>query len=87
MDVQNTDVKRTYRLDDTLDAPRYQGIVASFNTAIGTGVIRMMDGREVAVRYSSILGEGVRRLDQGSPVSFQLEESRRGLCAVRVLQE
>jgi len=70
-----------------IDSTRYQGIVQYFNAVIGTGTILMNDGREVAVRYSSIIGEGVRRLHQGERVSFQLQESRRGPCAVRVMQE
>lgn len=72
---------------DIIETTRYQGIVQYFNSVMGTGIILMSDGREVAVRYSSILGEGVRHLNQGSRVSFQLQESRRGLCAVRVIQE
>lgn len=66
---------------------RYHGIVELYNTVAGTGIISMSDGREVSVRYSSILGEGVRRLEKGARVSFQILESRRGPCAVRVMQE
>jgi cold shock CspA family protein len=47
----------------------------------------MPDGREVIVRYSSIRGEGVRKLEKGAVVSFLLEETRRGLCAVCVQPE
>lgn len=72
---------------DMIDAKRYQGTVQYFNSVMGTGMIVMHDGREVAVRYSSILGEGVRRLVKGARVTFELYESRRGLCAVRVQEE
>ncbi len=66
---------------------RYQGIVELYNTVAGTGIISMSDGREISVRYSSILGEGVRRLEKGARVSFQIQESQRGACAVRVMPE
>jgi len=72
---------------EMIDAKRYQGTVQYFNSVMGTGTIMMNDGREVAVRYSSILGDGVRRLVQGARVTFELQESRRGLWAVRVQEE
>ncbi len=72
---------------DITESIRYQGIVQYFNAAMGPGTILMKDGREVAFRYSSIVGEGVRRLAQGTRVTFQLQESRRGPCAVPVMQE
>jgi len=70
-----------------LNGKRYRGTVQEFNTFGGRGTILMQDGREVRVRYSAILGEGVRSLEKGTLVSFQLEESRRGLVAVRVRPE
>ncbi len=66
---------------------RYQGIVQHFDIFGGKGMILLPDGREVKVRYSAILGEGVRRLEKGAQVSFQLERTTRGLYAVRVMQE
>lgn len=66
---------------------RYQGTVKTYNTHGGEGTIMLADGREVLVRYSAIRGEGVRRLRTGAVVSFQLEETRRGLYAVCVQQE
>ncbi|WP_442891858.1 cold shock domain-containing protein [Aggregatilinea sp.] len=70
-----------------IDTERYQGIVKTYNTFEGTGIIEMPDGREALVRYSSIRGEGVRRLHRGATVTFQLQETRRGLYAVCVQQE
>jgi cold shock CspA family protein len=55
------------------------GTITSFNPVRGSGWIMMTDGREVRVRYSSVRGEGVRRLEKGATVSFLLEETRRGL--------
>ncbi len=66
---------------------RCRGKVASFNRFGGLGLIMMADGREVRVRYSSVRGEGIRRLERGAWVSFLLEETRRGLYAVCVQPE
>ena len=65
-------------------AERFQGTVMNFNPFGGLGTIVMPDGREVQVRYSSVRGEGVRRLAKGATVSFLLEETQRGLYAVCV---
>lgn len=66
---------------------RFYGTVTAFSNSAGVGMITMPDGREVIVRYSSIRGEGVRRLEKGAAVSFLLEETRRGLYAVCVQPE
>jgi cold shock CspA family protein len=66
---------------------RLRGTVTNFDPCDGTGTIVMPDGREVVVRYSSIRGEGVRKLEKGAVVSFLLEETRRGLYAVCVQPE
>lgn len=66
---------------------RLHGTVKNYDLFDGAGIILMPDGREVQVRYSSIRGEGVRRLLKGASVSFLLEETRRGLYAVCVQQE
>ena len=66
---------------------RYRGTVTAFDVFGGTGTIMLPDGREVLVRYSAIRGEGVRRLSKGAVVSFELEETRRGLFAVCVQAE
>lgn len=66
---------------------RYQGTVKAFDRFDGAGTIALPDGREVLVRYSAIRGQGVRTLQQGDLVSFMLQETPRGLCAVCVQQE
>jgi cold shock CspA family protein len=66
---------------------RYRGTVKTFDMYGGAGTIIMPDGREVLVRYSSIRGEGIRRLKIGTVVSFLLQNTRRGLYAVAVQQE
>jgi len=66
---------------------RYHGVVKAFDMFGGSGTIALPDGREVLVRYSSIRGNGVRRLEEGTLVSFMIEETRRGMYAVCVQQE
>jgi cold shock CspA family protein len=66
---------------------RLRGTVTEFSFTRGTGIIAITDGREAVVRYSAIRGEGVRKLEKGTPVSFLLEETRRGLYAVCVQPE
>lgn len=66
---------------------RYHGTVKAFDRYGGAGTIALADGREVPVRYSAIRGSGVRVLQQGEPVSFNLQETSRGVCAVCVQQE
>jgi cold shock CspA family protein len=66
---------------------RLRGIVTEFSISDGAGIIEMPDGREALVRYASIRGEGIRKLEKGAVVSFLLEETRRGLYAVCVQLE
>ncbi|NLE51289.1 MAG: cold shock domain-containing protein [Chloroflexi bacterium] len=70
-----------------LATKRYQGTVKAFDRFDGAGTIALPDGREIPVRYSAIRGQGVRSLRQGDMVSFMLQETPRGLCAVCVQQE
>ena len=66
---------------------RLRGTVTEFSPSDGAGIITIADGREVVVRYSSIRGEGIRKLEKGAVVSFLLEETHRGLYAVCVQPE
>lgn len=67
---------------------RFYGVVREFSRSRGSGYIQMEPtGDSVFVRYSAILGEGVRMLKVGQRVSFELEEDKRGLSALRVLCE
>jgi cold shock CspA family protein len=70
-----------------MQSQRYHGTVKVFDCFGGAGTIQLPDGREVLVRYSSIRGQGVRKLRAGDVVSFLLQETRRGLYAVCVQQE
>lgn len=66
---------------------RHYGTVKTYNSYEGAGTIALADGREAQVRYSAIRGEGVRKLEAGMWVSFQLEQRNRGLYAVCVQTE
>lgn len=66
---------------------RYRGTVKTGCLFGRAGIILMPDGREVLMRYSSIRGEGIRVLRTGSTVTFQIEETRRGLYAACVQEE
>ena len=70
------------------DIARFYGTVREFSRTRGLGVIEL-DGSQapVSVRYSAILGEGLRFLHSGQRVSFELEENTQGLSALRVLSE
>ncbi|MEP7286470.1 MAG: cold shock domain-containing protein [Chloroflexota bacterium] len=63
------------------------GIVREFDRTRGHGTIEEETGNHVNVRYSAITGQGVRILKSGDRVSFEVEETERGLNAVRVTRE
>lgn len=60
------------------------GTVKWFNNQKGYGFIEKEDGVDVFVHYSGILGEGFKKLSHGQKVNFELEESEKGLRAVKV---
>ncbi len=66
---------------------RYHGVVREFNRTRRCGTIEVETGERVFVRYSAILGAGLRVLRSGDHVSFDLEQSPRGLNAVRVARD
>ncbi|MFC1961214.1 cold-shock protein [Chloroflexota bacterium] len=69
-----------------VDNQRFYGVVQEFSRSRGNGTIEMDGGNgQVFVRYSSILGEGLRSLHTGQRVSFEVEEDKRGLSALRVM--
>jgi cold shock CspA family protein len=61
-----------------------QGTVQDFDAVVGRGLILTDSGESVQVRYSAIIGQGVRALKVGDRVLLQLERSVRGLNAVQV---
>lgn len=60
------------------------GRVKWFNRAKGFGIIGQGDEREVFVHYSQIIQSGIRTLNAGDEVDFELRKSYGGLHAVNV---
>lgn len=61
-----------------------RGVVKWFNNAKGFGFIRLEDGNEVFVHYSSIAGEGYKTLQEGQAVEFDIVEGPKGKQAQNV---
>ncbi len=66
---------------------RYRGVVREFNRVRGCGTIEIETGEQVFVRYSAIVGQGLRTLRSGDQVSCNVELGQRGLIAVRVMRD
>ena len=62
------------------------GIVLWFNTEKGYGFIKAIDGSEIFVRESSIESKGLRTLDEGQKVDFEIDMNAdsRGPIAITV---
>lgn len=61
-----------------------QGTVKWFSAEKGFGFIEREDGDDVFVHFSAIQGDGFKTLEDGQAVSFDIEESDRGLQAANV---
>lgn len=55
-----------------------QGIVKWFDNSKGYGFIRRMDGPDVFVHFSSVIGDAYRTLEEGDPVEFEIISSHKG---------
>ena len=60
------------------------GKVKWFNAEKGYGFITTDEGKDVFVHYSAIQTEGVKTLDDGEAVSFEVVQSDRGEQAANV---
>jgi CspA family cold shock protein len=60
------------------------GTVKWFNEKKGFGFIKQEEGQDLFVHYSSINMPGFKSLAEGDKVSFEVEESNRGLVAKNV---
>jgi cold shock protein len=54
------------------------GTVKWFNDAKGYGFIGRVDGPDVFVHYSGIIGEGHRTLREGDTVQFEIMQGAKG---------
>jgi len=63
------------------------GIVLWFNTEKGYGFIKAKDGSEIFVRENAITSSGLRTLDEGQKVIFEIETDKdpRGPNATNVV--
>ncbi len=60
------------------------GTVKWFDAQKGFGFIKKEDGEDIFVHHSSINMDGFRILSKGEHVTFEVEESQRGLAARNV---
>ncbi|MEO2069316.1 MAG: cold shock domain-containing protein [Desulfurobacteriaceae bacterium] len=63
---------------------KYTGTVKWFDAKKGYGFITADNGQDVFVHYTGISGNGFRTLEEGERVSFNVQESEKGLKAVEV---
>ena len=70
-----------------MNSLNYRGIVREFDSLRGRGTIQTDNGDCFPVRYSAIKGNGVRILQSGDRVSFELEQTVRGATAIRVSRD
>jgi len=64
-----------------------KGTVKWFNTSKGYGFITLESGKDVFVHYSGILGDGFRSLNDGEPVTFEIEDTDKGPQAINVARD
>ena len=63
------------------------GIVLWFNTEKGYGFIKAKDGSEIFVRENDITSAGLRTLNEGQKVIFEIDKEKdsRGPSAIKVV--
>jgi len=64
-----------------------EGTVKWFDDRKGYGFISREDGKDVFVHFSNINREGFKSLKEGDKVSFDVQETERGLQAVNVVRK
>lgn len=63
---------------------RFTGSVKSFNPNKGYGFIEHQGGPDVFVHISAVQAAGARTLNAGQLVEFEIEQSPKGLQAVKI---
>ncbi len=61
-----------------------QGTVKWFNESKGFGFIEQEDGKDVFVHYSAIGGSGLKTLNEGDKVEFEVVDGPKGPAAANV---
>lgn len=61
-----------------------KGTVKWFDATKGFGFIEQDSGEDIFVHFSAIQGEGFKTLEEGEEVTFEIEDSDRGLQATNV---
>lgn len=63
------------------------GTVKWFNSTKGFGFITPESGdKDIFVHYKSIVGEGYKKLEDNDSVTFDVEDTPKGLTAVNVVR-
>jgi len=62
------------------------GKVKWFNSEKGFGFIEVEGGDDVFVHFSAIQGDGLKTLEEGQEVSFEIVEGNRGPQAANVVK-
>ena len=60
------------------------GVVKWFNNSKGYGFITQENGDDVFVHFSAIQGDGFKTLNEGEPVTFEVQDGPKGLQATNV---
>ena len=63
-----------------------KGTVKWFNDSKGYGFIQQLEGDDVFVHFSAIVGEGFRTLHEGDEVEFEVNDSEKGRQAANVVR-
>ena len=61
------------------------GTVKFFNVDKGFGFIAGQDGVDVFVHFSNIQADGFKTVNEGQAVSYDVQETSRGLQAINVV--
>ena len=61
-----------------------KGTVKWFNAENGYGFITCEEGADLFLHFSAIIGEGLKSLEEGQAVTYDLTEGARGMQAANV---
>jgi cold shock protein len=63
-----------------------EGTVKWFNNTKGYGFIGRVNGPDVFVHYTAIIGEGYKTLNEGDAVEFEIVQGAKGPQAANVIR-